>query len=331
MSRAVPALQPLAALYGLALAAKNLGYDRGRLRARALGWPVVSVGNVSVGGAGKTPLVVELARLLRLREIPVDVLSRGYGRADARMVERVQLDGDASRYGDEPLLIARGAGVPVYVGASRWAAGQLAEREADATGVHLLDDGFQHRKLARSIDIVVVHPRDAGDRLLPAGRLREPPGALRRADFLVLREEDLESEAALEQLGVRKPVWRVRRTLVPPSQASGEAVAFCGIAHPEEFFEGLRQCGMALRGTLAFRDHRRFGQRELAEITRLGQGAGALLTTEKDLVRLSVRALAQLSAVAPLHAVPLRSELLDAGACVAALLALLAERGPMRR
>lgn len=325
-------LRPLAALYALAVTAKNWGYDRGLLPVRSLGWPVVSVGNVSVGGAGKTPVVMELARLLKGRAVPVDVLSRGYGRADTRRVERVKADGDAGRYGDEPLLIARGAGVPVYVGASRWAAGRLAESESGADGVHLLDDGLQHRKLARAVDIVVVHPGDRTDCLLPEGRLREPFGALGRADFLVLREEDDASEAALHRLGIRKPVWRVRRTPVPPLLPSdGDVVAFCGIAHPEEFFEGLRGQGAVLRDTLAFRDHGRFGPRELERIAALGRGAGALLTTEKDLVRLSGSARRRLSAVAPLHAVPLRAELLDGEACVAALLRLLAQRDPMRR
>ncbi len=345
MNWASAGLSPFAALYGAALAAKNLGYDRGWLRARGLEWPVVSVGNLSVGGAGKTPIVMELARLLRLHAVPVDVLSRGYGRADARRVERVDKHGDAGRYGDEPLLIARGAGVPVYVGASRWAAGRLAEREAGAAGVHLLDDGFQHRELARTVDIVVVHPRDGSDRLLPAGRLREPLGALGRADFLVLREGDLCSETALRGMGLGKPVWRVRRTLIPPPGVSGNVVAFCGIAHPEEFFEGLRavidaggngrfppsEHGAVLRDTLAFRDHQHFGPRELERLARLGRGASALLTTEKDFQRLPGSAREQLSAVAPLHAVPLRTELLDSEACIGALLALLTARGAMRR
>ncbi len=324
-------LGPLEGLYGLAVAAKNRGYDRGSLRARTLGWPVVSVGNLSVGGAGKTPVVMELARLLRQREIPVDVLSRGYGRGDTWRVERVDPEGDASRYGDEPLLIARCAGVPVYVGASRWAAGRLAESEASGAGVHLLDDGFQHRQLARTADIVVVHPRDMDERLLPGGRLREPFASLGRADFLVVREDDPGSEAKLHKHRIAKPVWRVRRKLDVPSGISGEAVAFCGIAHPEEFFGGLRRRGVALRDTLAFRDHQRFGPREIREIWKLSRGASALFTTEKDLLRLPRREREDLSAVAPLHAVPLRMELLDSEACIGALLGLLAARGSMRR
>ena len=322
------ALLPLQAPYALALALKNSAYDRGWLSQRRLVWPVISIGNLSVGGAGKTPVVIELASLLAARGLTVDVLSRGYGRKSPQSVERVPGDGDVRRYGDEPLLITRAAQVPVYVGVSRRAAGALAEREAptaNGNGIHLLDDGFQHRRLARSVDIVVVHPADPEDRLLPAGRLREPLSALHRADFLLLRENDATSQATLREQGISKPIWRVRRVLQVPS-VPGSAVAFCAIAHPQEFFASLRAHGITLMGTLAFRDHHRFQPRDLDAIAKASQGAAALLTTEKDWVRLSPQARRQLSSVAPLLAVPLRAEILDAEACVSALLNLLAAR-----
>ncbi len=322
------ALLPLQAPYALALALKNSAYTQGWLPQRQLAWPVISIGNLSVGGAGKTPVVIALANVLTAGGLQVDVLSRGYGRKSPQTVERVPSDGDALRFGDEPLLITQAAQVPVYVGASRWAAGALAEREAATaheTNIHLLDDGFQHRKLARSVDIVVVHPADLKDRLLPAGRLREPLSALHRADFLILREDDATSEAALRVKGIRKPVWRMRRKLQVPT-VSGSAVAFCAIAHPQEFFTSLRAHGITLTGTLAFRDHHRFHPRDLNAIAKSAQGAAALLTTEKDWVRLSSQARRQLSRVAPLLAVPLRAELIDAEACIAALCDLLAAR-----
>ena len=346
------ALTPLQAPYAAALAAKNLAYTRGWLHPRALAWPVVSIGNLSVGGAGKTPVVIALAHLLTRRGLHVDVLSRGYSRQSPAPVERVRErvrergrerglergwdDGDALRFGDEPLLIAQAARVPVYVGASRFAAGVLAEREGAALpGIHLLDDGFQHRKLARSIDIVVMHPTDAsGDasgRLLPVGRLREPLSTLRRADFLILREDDAGTEAALRANGIHKPIWRVRRVLAPPaipSLAGSSAVAFCAIAHPQDFFAGLRAHGIPLSHTLAFRDHHRFRARDMEAIVRRAAGAACVLTTEKDWVRLSPAAHRQLSLTAPLLAVPLRAEILDADACVSALLHLLAARHP---
>ncbi len=308
--------------YAFALAGKNGAYDRGWLRARELAWPVVSVGNLSVGGAGKTPFVIELARLLGDHGVRVDVLSRGYGRRSELPVERVQPEGDARRFGDEPLLIAR-AGVPVYVGASRWAAGLLAEWEAGETpGIHLLDDGFQHRRLHREVDIVLLHPSDAAGCLLPAGRLREPLHSLRRAHFVVLRQGDMESEEALHRAGIAKPVWRVCRSLVPPPGVA-RAAAFSGIAHPREFFEGLRAGGMALADTFAFRDHHVFRPRELRALAQAGKRAGALVTTEKDWVRLPAVAREELARAAPLYPVPLRAQLLDAEARMAELLPLL--------
>ncbi len=331
-------LKPVEAPYALALALKNLVFDRGWRPAHALQRPVVSVGGLSVGGAGKTPFVIELAQLLQRDGVFVDVLSRGYGRRSPSTVERVAAaHPDAARYGDEPVLLASATGVPVYVGASRLAAGLLAERDsagidgpvpdARPTALHLLDDGFQHRQIARSVDIVLLHPEDAGSRLLPVGRLREPLAALHRADFLVLRHTDGETEDALRRAGVEKPVWRVRREIVvPPVQ--GSAVAFCALAHGDEFFASLRAHGIDLRRCFAFRDHHAFQPGELDAIAGAAQGAAALLTTEKDLVRLCPAAREALARAAPLHAVGLRAELLDADRCLADLLALLSRCWP---
>ncbi len=215
------------------LAAKNAAYDRGWVKPQRLAWPVVSVGNLSVGGAGKTPLVIRLAQLLAAEDIPVDVLSRGYGRSGYD-VERVDAEGEAARFGDEPLLIARATGVPVYVGASRYEAGLLAEHNASSPGLHLLDDGFQHRKLARDLDIVVVHASDFVESLLPAGRLREPLTSLKRASAIVLRSEDRRVEAELRRRGISVPVWIQHRRLAV--EFVTRAVAFCGIARPGGVF-----------------------------------------------------------------------------------------------
>ena len=226
-------LAPLELVYGSLVRARNARFDR--TPAQRLRWPVVSIGNLSVGGAGKTPLVICLARLLEREGWRPDVLSRGYGRS-AQTVERVDTAGSAERFGDEPLLIARATGVPVYVGASRYEAGLLAESESEAQGVHLLDDGFQHRQLARNLDIVVMHRSDLQQRLLPAGRLREPLSSLRRAGVIVLRQEDAELEPALRAYaGKECCFWRVRRTLALHSPMK-RAVAFCAIARPDEFF-----------------------------------------------------------------------------------------------
>ena len=182
-------------LFGTVVAARNALYDRGVLRQARLGRPVVSVGSLAVGGAGKTPFVIYLAELLRQDGFRVDILSRGYGRRSSgvQVVESIltpataaagsstpilstspTIAGDAARFGDEPVLMRQRLGnVPVIVGESRYQAGVEAEQRFK-TDLHLLDDGFQHRELARDFDIVLLSPRDLEDRLLPLGRLREP-------------------------------------------------------------------------------------------------------------------------------------------------------------
>ena len=169
-------MNPLTGLYGAATALRNTLFDRGVLPSRRLERPVVSVGNLSAGGSGKTPFVIALGELLKARGIRFDVLSRGYGRK-TRGVLVVETGGNAADFGDEPLLIARRLGVPVIVGESRYEAGRVAEQKFQPQ-LHILDDGFQHRSLARDFDIVLMTERDFDDRLLPSGRLREPLSSL---------------------------------------------------------------------------------------------------------------------------------------------------------
>ena len=149
-------LTPLTPIYSAAVAAKNAAYDRGLIRQKTLREPVISIGNLSTGGGGKTPFAIALAMLITEAGMAADVLSRGYGRGNAT-VEQVDASGgsSAAQFGDEPLLIARAAGVPVFVGPQRYQAGLLAEE--GTRRVHLLDDGFQHRQLARDLDIVLLH------------------------------------------------------------------------------------------------------------------------------------------------------------------------------
>src|SRR5580700_5922137 len=158
---------PLSFLYGAVIGGRNALYERRILRSRALLGPVVSVGNISAGGAGKTPFVILLGELLKARGIRFDVLSRGYGRG-SRGVLMVDPGGLAPEFGDEPLLIARKLQVPVIVGEDRHEAGRFAESRFGPE-IHLLDDGFQHRRLARDFDIVLVTPEETRDRLLPSG------------------------------------------------------------------------------------------------------------------------------------------------------------------
>ena len=316
----------LVPLYAAAVRAKNAAYERGWAKPQKLQWPVVSIGNLSVGGAGKTPLVIRLAQLLAAQNIAADVLSRGYGKRDTSLVERVNPEGDAARYGDEPLLIARAAQVPVYVGASRYQAGLLAERQAQATGIHLLDDGFQHRKLARDLDIVVLHASDLGEMLLPAGRLREPLSALRRASAIVLRAEDRSLEPDLRKRGVQAPVWIQHRRLIAENVTS--AVAFCGIARPQEFFSALRSQGIDLVAAIALHDHQHYTSAELDRLAAAlrQHGAQCFLTTEKDAARLTPEQRARLEQTAPLRVARLQVSLEDESAILAQMLALLVRK-----
>jgi tetraacyldisaccharide 4'-kinase len=317
-------LAPLELVYASFVRARNARFDR--MAAQRLRWPVVSVGNLSVGGAGKTPLVICLARMLEREGWGADVLSRGYGRS-SQTAERVDGAGDAARFGDEPLLIARAAGVPVYVGASRYEAGLLAEAETGGGGphVHLLDDGFQHRQLARDLDIVVMHRSDLRERLLPAGRLREPLSSLERAGVIVLRAEDAELAATLRGYAARDcRFWHMRRTLALSSTGK-RAVAFCAIARPEEFFRALTAAGVDVVERVSFRDHHRYTAGDIERLVKLARrhGCDEFVTTAKDEVKLDASLRLQLNAVAPLRTAALTVEIENEAAAVSQLVSLL--------
>lgn len=308
-------LLPLTALYRVAIAAKNHAYARGWVQPGRLQWPVISIGNLSVGGAGKTPFTIYLAQLLTGAGFSVDVFSRGYRRSGAG-VARVDPAGPVAAFGDEPILIARDAQVPVFVGASRYDAGVLAEQTLAADTrprVHLLDDGFQHRRLARDLNIVLVHRSDLTAKLLPAGRLREPLAALKRADVVVLREEDAGLEPHLRRyLHPGAQVWYMQRILHVASPV-GCAVSFCAIAHPADFAAGLEAQGIALGASFAWRDHHRYtlaDMRALAAVARRTQ-AGAFITTAKDAVKLDGKLLQELRGSAPVIVATLAVKLRD--------------------
>ncbi|HLX83214.1 MAG TPA: tetraacyldisaccharide 4'-kinase [Terriglobales bacterium] len=274
-------MNPLTGLYGAATALRNTMFDRGTLSARHLDRPVVSVGNLSVGGAGKTPFVIALGEQFKAQGVPFDVLSRGYGRS-TRGVLVVDPEGRAADFGDEPLLIARRLGVPVIVGESRYRAGLTAERKFSSQ-LHILDDGFQHRSLARDFDLVLLTERDFVDNLLPSGRLREPLSSLARADAVVVPSGLVVDHPALRQ----KTIWRTERNLAL-SAALGAPVVFCGIARSEQFFAQVRAAGVMPAAEIAFRDHHAYNSadiRTLMEAARNLKGDG-FLTTEKDAVNL---------------------------------------------
>ena len=275
-------MNPISAPFAAAVWLRNKLYDRGAFKVHKLSKPVVSIGNISVGGSGKTPFVITLGGLLKERGIEFDVLSRGYGRNSKETV-MVDPEGSPNQFGDEPLLIARKLRIPVIVGANRYQAGLLAEAKFPQGKLHLLDDGFQHRRLHRDFDIVLVQPADFEDTLLPVGRLRESFSALRRADATVVQPET----NLPQRYRNITAVWRARKNiqfLLPMSRV----VAFCGIARPQQFFSGLRKLGMELADTIAFRDHHRYSQSDvdrLVQIKTRSQAKG-FITTEKDAINL---------------------------------------------
>ena len=330
---------PLVPVYHAGLALK----DALRGEPKRLQWPVVSVGSLSAGGAGKTPVVIALALLLKERGWGVDVLSRGYGRS-GRGVDLVAGD-DAERFGDEPVVMASRTGVPVWVGRERFSAGAAAEAKAltqssqrkNAEGAeesqrrtHLVDDGFQHRRLARAMDVVLVTAEDLDDAVLPAGNLREPLTALGRADVVVVREEEIVGEEFKREVwGVMREgaqMWVARRRLVFPNLmktlgAGLRPVAFCAIARPENFAAMLLETGCGVVETVAFADHHAYTRADVLRVIEVANGlnASGFVTTEKDAVKLTPELRGLLEAVGPLMVVALEVEFVDAEAVVAAI------------
>ncbi len=310
-------MNPLSVIYGGVVRARNKLYDRRVLPARRLQGSVISVGNLSVGGSGKTPFVMLLGELLKARALKFDVLSRGYGRK-SRGALLVDPAGLPNEFGDEPLLIARKLQVPVIVGEDRYDAGRYAESKFGPQ-LHLLDDGFQHRRLARDFDIVLVTPQDVTDRLLPVGRLREPLRSLRRADAIALA-----SGATAETFPAEgKLVWRVRRGIASQNVPL-RPVVFCGIARPQNFVLQLRTANIEPAAEAFYRDHHAYTEKDVRELLVLKQKseAGGFVTTEKDAVNLGP----YLSSLTPLAIVPVRMELADAANALDTMLRVIEER-----
>ena len=296
-------------IYRAGVRLRNALFDAGLARAVRLPCAVLSIGNLTVGGTGKTPLVAYIAALLREAGYRPGVLSRGYrrrgGRAPLLVSNGRALCADPDEAGDEPFLIARdNPAVPVAVGADRVRAGRVLLR-ATSCEVFVLDDAFQHRRIARDLDLLLVDGRDpwGNGRMLPLGPLREPVSSACRADALIVtRSEGRLPEAVVRILERHNPGVAVFHTRMEPRgfvRSDGESIAptslrglrayvFCGIARPERFEEDLGRLGVRLAGTRRFPDHHHFGSRDLESLAREARALAAeiLVTTEKDLVRI---------------------------------------------
>lgn len=303
---------PLAALYGHAARLRARWYATGRFATETLPRPTISIGNLTFGGTGKTPFVEFLARRLRFEGWSPAILSRGYGRR-SRGVVVVGAGAGAlvspDEGGDEPVALARAAapGVLVVVGERRAAAAaRAAEMGAD---LFLLDDGYQHLAVRREVNLLLLDAADpfGGGRLPPRGRLREPTAAVARADAIVFtraergapRPDALETVA---RLAPGRPVFRAHlkaaglrdeadSPVTPDAIAPRRVLAVCGVANPASFSATLAELGLGAEERLEFRDHQRYGPRELGRIREAAArtGSSLVVTTEKDMVKLGGR------------------------------------------
>ena len=285
--------------YRLVVEARNLAFDRGWKAAHRAGVPVVSVGNLTLGGTGKTPMVEWVARRFRLRGLRVAILSRGYGRAEGL--------NDEGRVLEDNL-----PDVPHLQGADRVALARTAVEELGSQ-VLVLDDGFQHRRLARDVDLVLLDALDPFGlgRLFPRGLLREPVGSLRRASVVVLSRADLVDPATRSSIRAEAerragPLRWAEARHAPLGQvdsagdastldrlAGARVAAFCGIGNPEGFRRTLLGLGLDLAGARTYPDHHPYSAADVADLAAWARGVRAdlALTTQKDLVKLRTPAL----------------------------------------
>jgi tetraacyldisaccharide 4'-kinase len=288
------ALRGISVFYRSAVAARNIGYATGLLRSYAADVPVISVGNITTGGTGKTPLVVWLCRRLHEKGRRCAVLTRGYKTANGNI-------------DDEPAILKKACPeAKVIVDPDRVAGAWRAVQEFGAD-VLVMDDGFQHRRLRRDLDILAIdatRPFGYG-RMLPAGLLREPVGAIRRADAVVITRYDQITPFQIDRL--EKEILRIKKDLTvakaihqhPCARGTGgltrsieelkreRIFAFCGIGNPDAFFKRLREHGFHLVGTRIFNDHYNYSESDFGAIHQAAKAAKAtmILATEKDWVK----------------------------------------------
>ena len=309
-------LSLFSSIYGKVTGLRNVLYEKGVFEVFDTRVRVISVGNITAGGTGKTPLVAYIAGFLAERGEKVCILTRGFGRLDPKkrvvVTDGERILSDAEHAGDEPFELANkllGRAI-IIADADRVAAAKWAIRKFSVT-VFLLDDGFQHRKIRRDLDIVCIDATDIfkDAKMLPAGRLREPLLGLQRADAVVITRSNLVGNISnlrseISELNAEIPVFAAANrisSIVPLSEFSSttqqkkttiagkKAFAFCGLGNPDNFFEQLRQEKVSVLGSKAFRDHHHYSEIDVLEIEELARDCTAdiLLTTAKDAVKLA--------------------------------------------
>jgi len=310
-------LSLLAHIYGKIANLRNHLYDRGAFESYDLGSRTISIGNLTTGGTGKTPLVAYVAGLLAERGEIVCILTRGYGRKDASkrilVSDGHHLLAALEESGDEPYELAQKllGKAGVIADADRVAAAEWAKRKFGVTAF-ILDDGFQHRRSKRDVDIVCVDATDpfGGRQMLPAGRLREPIENLQRADAVVITRSDLvenlqDLKSEISDLRSEIPVFTAKnkivgftkmermpakelKTVIAESIKGKPMLAFCGLGNPENFYSLLRRDGLSLSGTRSFPDHHKYSQSDVTQMESAARASSAsiFVTTAKDAVKL---------------------------------------------
>jgi tetraacyldisaccharide 4'-kinase len=288
---------PFSSLFGAVAKARRTLYSKGVLKSHKLDAKVISVGNITVGGTGKTPLVAYIAKVLAEKGEKVCILTRGYGRDNAN--ERLLVsDGEkilanVKQSGDEPFELAEKLlGIAaVLADKNRYSAGKWAIENLGITAF-ILDDGFQHIQLKRDLDIVCIDATNpyGNGKLLPTGTLREPLESLNRADAIVITRANLVSDSKFHiPNSTNAEVFISRNKTNRKSQiANRKCLAFCGLGNPENFFSQLRQDDFNLVTTKTFRDHHVYSQQDVFEIERIANEniVEVLITTAKDAVKL---------------------------------------------
>jgi tetraacyldisaccharide 4'-kinase len=296
-------LSPLSALYGAVVSTRSLLYKTGLFKVNKLPCKVISIGNITVGGSGKTPMTIFVAERLTSFGFKVVVLSRGYGRTTTGT--QVVSDTDSillkpKEAGDEPYLMAkRLAGIPVVVGEKRYEAG-LKIMELFSPDILLLDDGFQHISLARDLNILLIDSATGfgSGLLLPTGILREPVSAAGRADLVMVKGAELGAKEAAQMKPHNKEEIRFEYTIEDftiiskvgaadaETNQAARVLALAALANPGSFISTIESLGLEIGRERLYRDHHDYTKEDLAEIFKAATGLDAIVTTEKDAVKL---------------------------------------------